>query len=182
MFGFIPASYKIHAIAAAALLIAAVSATAGWQLRDVFADRDIAQLELSYERGRLAQAEAIARSKDKARAAEAAERTANQQIEVRAHENAKRTNQILAENRRLAWELGGLRDPYARSSCRHGAEETASARDLADGAPEGGFRSETPGFLSPEASEFLNQFAAQCDAAADYAQAGHEYANRKVGE
>ena len=61
MFGLIPAPYKIYAIAAAALLIAAVSATAGWQLRDVFADRDIAQLELSYERGRLAQAEAIAR-------------------------------------------------------------------------------------------------------------------------
>lgn len=174
MFGLIPAPYKIYAIAAAALLIAAVSATAGWQLRDVFADRDIAQLELSYERGRLAQAEAIARSKDKARVAEAAERAANQQIEVRAHENAKRTNQILAENRRLTRELGGLRDPYARAGCSFLSGKAGAASDPEDRAAEGR--------LSDEATEFLLEFAAQCDAAADYAQAGHEYANRKVGE
>lgn len=174
MFGLIPAPYKIYAIAAAALLIAAVSATVGWQLRDVFADRDIAQLELSYERNRLAQAEAIARSKDKARAAEAAERAANQQIEVRAHENAKRTNSILAENRRLARELGGLRDPGHRPGSTNLPGEAGTPRHPENGTAEGR--------LSDEATEFLLEFAAQCDAAAVYAQAGHEYANRKVGE
>ena len=174
MFGLALAPYKVYAIAAAALLIAAGSATAGWQLRDVFADRDIAQLELSYERGRLAQAEAISRSKDKARAAEAAERAANQQIEVRAHENAKRTNSILAENRRLTRELGGLRDPGHRPGGPNLSGASRTPGDPKDGTAEGR--------LSDEATEFLLEFAAECDAAAVYAQAGHEYANRKVGE
>ncbi len=174
MLGLIPAPYKIYAVAAASLLLAAISATAGWQLRDVFADRDIAKLELSYERGRLAQAEAIARSRDKAHAAEAAERAANQQIEVQAHENAKRTNSILAENRRLARELGGLRDSGHRPSSTNLPGEAGTPRHPENGTAEGR--------LSDEATEFLLEFAAQCDAAADYAQAGHEYANREVGE
>lgn len=169
--GLIPAPYRLMALLAVIAFIAAGAATAGWQLRDVFADRDIAKLELSYERGRLAQAEAIARSKDKARVAEAAERAANQKIEVRAHENAKRTNSILAENRRLARELGGLRDPYARAGCSFLSGKTGTPGNLEDRAAEGR--------LSDEATEFLLEFAAQCDAAANYAQAGHDYAVKK---
>lgn len=168
--GLIPAPLRLYALLALVAIVAAGAGTAGWQLRDVFADRDTAKLELSYERGRLAQAEAIARSKDKAREAEAAERAANHQIEVKAHENAKRTNSILAENRRLARELGGLRDPGVRPGGGNCTGAAGATSDSDDGTAEGR--------LSAEATEFLLEFAAQCDAAADYAQAGHDYASQ----
>lgn len=173
--GLIPAPLRLYTMLALLAFVAAGAATASWQLRDVFADRDIAKLELSYERGRLAQAEAIARSKDHARAAEAAERAANQQIEVKANENAKRTNTLLADNRRLARLAGGLRDPYALR-CTDLSREAGTPGSLEDRAAKGEFPRTPAGLLSQEASEFLLEFAAQCDAAADYAQAGHDYA------
>lgn len=83
------------------------------------------------------------------------------QLEVANAQNRKKLDAVLAENRRLARDLGGLRDPYSlASSC------TLSAKpDTASGlAP-----TPAPGRLSNEASEFLLEFAREADRAAEYA-------------
>ena len=88
-------------------------------------------------------------------------------------ESSAKIERTLADNRRLARELGGLRDPGRRSSggcSAPGAAETS-------GVPPG----EASGTeLSAEASEFLLEFAAEADRAAEYAQLCYRWANRPV--
>ena len=95
------------------------------------------------------------------------QRLANQ-IEVQHVQNTKQLDAVLADNRRLARELGGLRDPGRRTSgeCAlpTGSDPTGVA---AAGTAEGR--------LSDEASEFLLEFARQADTAAQYASACHQW-------
>lgn len=83
--------------------------------------------------------------------------TANQKI-----------NAALANNRRLALRLGGLRDPGHRPGCG----------GPTPGIQSPGFNSATPtgGELSAEATEFLLEFAADADRAAEYAKICHGWA------
>ncbi len=90
------------------------------------------------------------------------------QLEVKHAENQQALDRVLADNRRLARELGGLRDPGRRSSCG-GSVSTGTA---AASEPESGAVGTE---LSVEASEFLLEFARDADRAAEYANTCHRW-------
>ena len=98
----------------------------------------------------------------------------NTTIEVNHVAAQNRIDQTLADNRRLARKLGGLRDPGRRPG--GGCTETGShhSRDAAAAAPESR--------LSGEAEEFLFTLAADADRAAEYAIACHQWATTISGE
>ncbi len=89
------------------------------------------------------------------------QRLANQ-IEVQHVQNTKQLDAALSDNRRLARELGGLRDPGRRTSGECSVPTGSGATGVAAAGT-------TEGRLSDEASEFLLEFARQADAAAQYA-------------
>lgn len=93
------------------------------------------------------------------------------QLEVKHAENQQALDRVLADNRRLARELGGLRDPGRRPSCG----STVSSDTAAAGQPEGGA---TGAELSAEASEFLLEFAREADRAAQYAKTCYDWAQQ----
>lgn len=75
---------------------------------------------------------------------------------------------ILADNHRLAAELGGLRDPGRRTSCDSAVPTgTGGTGNAAVGSSEGR--------LSAEASQFLLDFARDADRAAQYANTCHDW-------
>lgn len=87
------------------------------------------------------------------------------EIERKHYEAEKQIKNLSTANRRLAAELGGLRDPGKNSSCGAGTSgdsqnETASGR------------------LSEAASGFLLDFAERADEAAIYAMTCYEWINR----
>lgn len=85
----------------------------------------------------------------------------------------KKIDVALADNRRLSRELGGLRDPGRRTNCdgaKAGAQLAANPGAAATG-----------GELSTEASDFLLEFAADADRAAEYAQTCHSWAQGAAG-
>jgi len=88
------------------------------------------------------------------------------QLEVKHAENQQALDRVLADNRRLARELGGLRDPGRRPSCG-GSVPTAAASESEGGA--------TGAELSAEASEFLLEFAREADRAAQYAKTCYDW-------
>ena len=93
------------------------------------------------------------------------------QLEVKHAENQQALDRILADNRRLARELGGLRDPGRWPSCG-GSVSTATATASES---EGGT---TGAELSAEASEFLLDFAREADRAAEYAATCYDWVKR----
>lgn len=95
------------------------------------------------------------------------QRLANQ-IEVQHVQSTKQLDAALADNRRLARELGGLRDPGRRTS----GECSVSSNSSSTGVIAAG---SSDGRLSDEASEFLLEFARQADEAAQYAATCHQW-------
>ena len=93
------------------------------------------------------------------------------QLEVKHVENQQALDRVLADNRRLARELGGLRDPGRRTSCG----SSVPADPATAGQPEGGT---TGTELSVEASEFLLEFARDADRAAQYAKTCYDWAKQ----
>lgn len=108
-----------------------------------------------------------------------AERAANQfkdKLEKQNAESQKRIDATLADNRRLARELGGLRDPGRRPSGSCTSAGTSDASGVDSGAT-------AEGRLSVEASEFLLEFAAEADRVAEYAMTCHLWATgQKAGK
>lgn len=103
-----------------------------------------------------------------------AERRQNEladQLEVKHVESQQELDRVLADNRRLARELGGLRDPGRRPSCGG----TVPSDTTTAGQPEGGA---TGAELSAEASEFLLEFAREADRAAQYAKTCYDWAQQ----
>lgn len=99
----------------------------------------------------------------------AAERASRELADKLEEEHAKYQDQhdrLLAENRRLARELGGMRDPGARACSGAVSQATAS------GQPQD---AAACGRLSDEATEFLLAFARDADRAAAYAKTCHEW-------
>lgn len=95
------------------------------------------------------------------------------QLEVANAKNRKKLDSVLAENRRLAHDLGGMRDPYPiTSSCT-----LSSTPDTATGTTPAA----TAGRLSDEASEFLLEFARDADRAAEYANTCREWIRQLNG-
>ena len=90
------------------------------------------------------------------------------QLGVTHEENSREKDRILADNRRLARELGGLRDPGKRPACNAAVPANAAAPVDPVDDPAGSR-------LSDEASGFLLDFARECDHAADYAGTAHRW-------
>lgn len=88
-------------------------------------------------------------------------------LEVQNAKNRKRLDAVLADNRRLARELGGLRDPYATAS---GCAMPTSAEPTGSAA-----YGTATGRLSDEASHFLLEFARDADQAAEYAATCYQW-------
>lgn len=100
---------------------------------------------------------------ERALAAERKNNALSNQLEKQHVEATQKLDVVLADNRRLTRELGGLRDPGRRPSCGSSMPSDSTTT----GQPEGG----TAGAeLSAEASEFLLEFARDADRAAQYAQ------------
>lgn len=110
---------------------------------------------------------------EKVLAAERKNTELNNQLEKNHAEANRKIDATLADNRRLARELGGLRDPGRRPSCG-GAQ--AGAGPAAD--PAGGSAGTE---LSDEATEFLLELTAEADRAAEYAQTCHAWAQGAAG-
>lgn len=117
-------------------------------------------------------AETLQAETEKVLAAERKNTELNNQLEKTHAEQSRKIESALADNRRLARELGGLRDPGRRPSCGGTQAGVGAAPDPAGAA--------TGGELSAEASEFLLEFAAEADRAAEYAQTCHSWAQNAV--
>ena len=100
---------------------------------------------------------------ERAIAAERRQTEHTHQLAVKHEESERELDKALSTNRRLARELGGLRDPGRRPSCGG----TVPTDSTTASQPEGGT---TGAELSAEASEFLLEFARDADRAAQYAQ------------
>ena len=97
-----------------------------------------------------------------------------QDLEIKNVEANKLLDEALAKNRSLARKLGGLRDPFAKSSSSCSVSpSTGTPSNPDDGA--------TTGRLSDEASEFLLEFAREADEAANYATTCHNWAKELNG-
>lgn len=121
-------------------------------------------------------AEAAAQLQAATQRAIEAERRHNEladQLEVKHAENQQALDRVLADNRRLARELGGLRDPGRRPSCGGSVSTATAASEQPVGAA-------SQGRLSAEASEFLLEFARDADRAAQYANTCYEW-TRQLG-
>ena len=90
------------------------------------------------------------------------------QLEINNAEQQNKLDRALADNRRLAAQLGGLRDPGRRTSCPSTVSPAAGTSQQP--APQA-----SDGRLSVEASEFLLEFARDADRAAQYANTCYEW-------
>ena len=156
---------KITALVGIASL--ATGAFAGWWLTN---DSLTAKHQAHVSALRSQAADDLRQATDRAFELERQHNAMANQLEVANAQNRKKLDSVLAENRRLARDLGGLRDPYSlTNSC------TLSAKpDTASGlAP-----APAPGRLSNEASEFLLDFAREADRAAEYAATCYDWVKR----
>ena len=95
-------------------------------------------------------------------------------LEVQHEANRTRLAALRADNRRLARELGGLRDPFAAASTCPVPTDSDSTVDSAATA--------TTGRLSAEASEFLLDLAYDADRAAEYASTCYRWVKELKGQ
>lgn len=143
-----------------------VGALASWAITGRYKDAqwqhaiDKQKIEASTELKALTE-KAIAKDKEVATLKDILEKN-----DVQAQQTISST---LADNRRLAAQLGGLRDPGRRQSCPGTVPSSASPAS-SDTA------SSTGSQLSEEASQFLLDFAADADRAAQYARTCHDWA------
>ena len=121
---------------------------------------------------RAAAAEQYAAATQRAVEVERAHAELATKLEVQHETNRQQLAAVRADNRRLARELGGLRDPYAAPACPVSAI-TDSAVDSAATA--------TVGRLSDEAAEFLLDLAYDADRAAEYANTCYKWVKQLKG-
>jgi len=151
------------------LLAAAIGlgtgAVGSWYLTAEYKD---ASWIASIEKQKVKAAEQLQIATDRAISAERRQNELATQLEVKHVESEKELDKALSTNRRLARELGGLRDPGRRPSCGGSVptDSTTSAQ------PETG---STGAELSTEASEFLLEFARDADRAAQYAKTCYDW-------
>lgn len=156
------------------LLALAVGLAAGglgsWYLTAEYKD---SKWEAAVGRQKVEATDLLRAATDRAVKAERQHNELATELEVEHDKNQLALDRALNDNRRLARELGGLRDPGRRPSC--GGPVPTTAGDAAEPATAA-----TGAELSAEASEFLLEFARDADRAAEYAGTCHEWA-RRVG-
>ena len=158
---------SIRNVILGAVVASIVGAIGGWWITD---DILTSKHDAHIQRMRLEAADALQAATERAIQAEREGISLALKLEVQNAENRKRLDGVLADNRRLSRELGGLRDPYSlASSCSLSAKpDTAS----------GLVSTPAPGRLSNEASEFLLEFAREADRAAEYAATCYDWVKR----
>lgn len=156
---------SIRNVILGAVVASIVGAIAGWWITD---DILTSKHEAQIQRMRLDAADALQAATERAIQAEREGIALALKLEVQNAENRKRLDGILADNRRLSRELGGLRDPFAIASGGCTMPAPSPGTGLVATAP-------APGRLSNEASEFLLEFARDADRAAEYANTCYEW-------
>jgi len=142
-----------------------IGAIGSWYLTAEYKD---ASWTASIEKQKVKAAEELQAATDRAMSAERRQNELADQLEVKHVESEKELDKALSTNRRLARELGGLRDPGRRPSCGGSVPTNSTAA----GQPESGT---TGAELSAEASEFLLEFARDADRAAQYAKTCYDW-------
>jgi len=122
---------------------------------------------------RAAAAEQYATATQRAVEVERAHAQLATQLEVQHEKATRQLAAVRADNRRLARDLGGLRDPFAAASTCPVPTGSDSAVDPAATA--------TVGRLSDEASQFLLEFAYDADRAAEYANTCYKWVKQLKG-
>jgi len=162
---------SIRNVILGAMVASIVGAIAGWWITD---DILTSKHEAQIQRMRLDAADALQAATERAIQAEREGIALALKFEIQNAENRKRLDGILADNRRLSRELGGLRDPFAIASGGCTMPAPSPGTGLVATAP-------APGRLSNEASEFLLEFAREADRAAEYAATCHEWVKQIDG-
>ena len=145
----------------------ATGALAGWWLTD---DSLTAKHQAQISALRSQAADDLRQATDRAFELERQHQALATELEVANAQTRKKLDSVLAENRRLARDLGGLRDPYSLASSCTLPTNPNTASGLAP--------TSAPGRLSNEASEFLLDFAREADRAAEYAATCYDWVKR----
>lgn len=155
---------------------AALSVPLTWYVTAEYKD---ARYTAVIERQKSEAATVLQRETEKVLAAERKAAKFKDELELQHAQSIEQVNQIMADNRRLAARLGGLRDPGRRPGC-DGALPAASEPAAVDpkATAQGRLPDAGEGFLSADASRFIIDLAAEADRVAIYAQTCHEWAMR----
>jgi hypothetical protein len=149
-----------------------VGVLGGWYLTAKYKD---ATWTASIDKQKSEAATKLQAATERALAAERQNTELSTRLEKQNVESTQKLDATLADNRRLARELGGLRDPGRRPSCG----STLPSASTTSNQPDSG---STGTELSAEASEFLLEFARSADRAAQYAKTCYDWTqelNRK---
>ena len=158
---------KVTAIALAVGIC--VGAIGSWHLTAEYKD---AKWGKAVERQKKEAAETMQAETEKVLAAERKNTELNNQLEKTHAEQSRKIESSLADNRHIARELGGLRDPgKSNTTSGMGVPQGTTSSNIANSSAEGQ--------LSREASRFLLDFAEDADQAAAYANACYEWVNRE---
>lgn len=150
----------------AAVASAALSAWGTWTFLDARHESEIQSI-------RADAALAVEAATQRAVEVERAHAELATKLEVQHEKATRQLAAIRADNRRLARELGGLRDPYPVAPACPVSTDSDSAVDSAATA--------TVGRLSDEASQFLLEFAYDADRAAEYANTCYKWVKQLKG-
>lgn len=155
---------SIRNVALGGVVAALLGAIAGWWITH---DTLTAKHDAHLQRLRAEAAEALQSATDRAIKAERETQALASRLEIDHAKTRQRLDSVLADNRRLIRELGGLRDPFAIAGGCSLPTSTAGSGLVANPP--------APGRLSNEASEFLLDFAREADRAAEYAATCHKW-------
>lgn len=157
--------FDIRTTAIATAVALTLGAASSWWLTAEYKDNKwIAKVEAQ----KVEAAKVLRAATEQAIAKEREHNAISTALEIKNAEKQNQHDAVLADNRRLASKLGGLRDPGRRQSC-DSTLPTDSGTAKQPAAEAADVR------LSTEASEFLLEFARDADRAAQYANTCYEW-------
>ena len=154
---------RTTAIAAGVALL--VGATSAWWLTAEYKDNKwLAKVEAQ----KVEAAKQLQAATEKVIETERKHNAIATQLEIQNANKQTQLDKVQSDNRRLAAQLGGLRDPGRRQSC-------PAAVSANTGAAQQSSSEASDGRLSAEATDFLLEFARDADRAAQYANSCYEW-------